>query len=552
MMKPHSDAQSSQIRGSQTRRLEQASDFNFAAANFGVENETSGEIDDSLLTSGFEIPTVFEQAGQNQPMPHGLPGARGFRARWMAKSQAMHDELSRVDTMSQSQPDSQSVGGWDAIPSDIKRQKLTDAAVVNAKITSEKTESMQIHNNERLASLEAMQRFRNHSIQMPWEKGPLAPVFGAPMPALPAAKTLVSPIVGLVDTLAPTVLFSQGSSVPIGPISKIAFKRIAAAKCVVQEDEMLARCLNPIKSLVEMDLQGTEVGVKLCNMAGGLDEAADVLQMLIDCFARKATATVLKRTSSLRALAGWMVDSNQTTIWSMTEQQLYNFMCALREQHAAPTQASQTLEALNFLDNALKFRKMVCKDLLSSRVVGAAHSMYLEKRKLKQAPRLTEAAVKALEIVCVSNTSLLRTAVLGVLLFCVFASAHWSDFSQLESIWVDRCGGLVLVEAETSRHKTSKSKETKTRLLPFTALGRFCCEEVWGECFVEALNAIKENTGLPLLPSWNDKSGIWAISPMTTAGASLFLKEFLETVLGDEGAAKYGSLSGKPTERKLR
>ena len=69
--------------------------FQFAAANFGVENETSGEIDDSLLTSSFEIPTVFEQAGQNQPMPHGLPGARGFRARWKAKSQAMHDELSR-------------------------------------------------------------------------------------------------------------------------------------------------------------------------------------------------------------------------------------------------------------------------------------------------------------------------------------------------------------------------------------------------------------------------------------------------------------------------
>ena len=46
---------------------------------------------------------------------------------------------------------------------------------------------------------------------------------------------------------------------PIGSISKIAFKRIAAAKSVVQENEMLARCLNPIKSLVEMDLQGTEM-----------------------------------------------------------------------------------------------------------------------------------------------------------------------------------------------------------------------------------------------------------------------------------------------------
>ena len=504
-MTPPSDAQSSQIQGSQTRRLEQASDFNFAAANLGAENETSGQIDDGFLTSGFEIPTVFEQVGQSQPMPHGLPGARGFRARWKAKSQAKHDELSRVDAMSQSQPDSQSLGEWNAIPSDIKRQKLTDAAVVNAKITNGKAEPTQIHNIERLVSLEAMQRFRTHNIQMPWEKGPLAPVFEAPMPALPAAKTLVSPIVGLVDTLAPTVLFSHGSSVPIGPISKFAFKRIAAAKCVVPEDEMPARCLNQIKSLMSMDLQDTEVGDKLCNTAGGLDEAADVLQILRDCFARKATATVLKRSSSLWALAGWMVGSNQTTIWSMTEQQLYDFMCALREQHAAPTKASHLLEALNFLDNALKFRKMVCKDLLSSRVVDAAHSMYLEKRKLKQAPQLTVTAVKALEIVCVSNTSLLRTAVSGALLFCVFASARWSDFSRLESIWTDRCGDLVLVEAETSRHKTSKSKEAKTRLLPFTASGRFCYEEVWGECFAEASNAIKENTDLPFLPSWNDR-----------------------------------------------
>ncbi|CAL1135623.1 unnamed protein product, partial [Cladocopium goreaui] len=60
------------------------------------------------------------------------------------------------------------------------------------------------------------------------------------MPALPAAKTLAPPIVGLMDTLAPTVLASEGSTVPIGPISKFAFKRIAAAKCVVPEDEMLA------------------------------------------------------------------------------------------------------------------------------------------------------------------------------------------------------------------------------------------------------------------------------------------------------------------------
>ena len=102
---------------------------------------------------------------------------------------------------------------------------------------------------------------------------------------------------------------------------------------------------------------------------------------------------------------------------------------------------------------------------------------------------------------------LLRTAVSGALLFCVFAVARWSDFARLENVWTDKCEDLVLVEAETARHKTSKSKEAKTRLLPFTAIGRFECEEAWGECFVDALDSIKHDTGLPFLPSWNDRSG---------------------------------------------
>ena len=34
----------------------------------------------------------------------------------------------------------------------------------------------------------------------------------------------------------------------------------------------------------------------------------------------------------------------------------------------------------------------------------------------------------------------------------------------MENIWTDRCGDLVLVEAETSKHKTSKSKQAKTSL----------------------------------------------------------------------------------------
>ena len=542
MMNFDFNAAPSDLQGSPTGLMDAASDLDVSDGNQVAEGFDSfqPELDEGMLQlhgASFEKP--------EEPL---IPTAKGFRARWKAKSQARQEEVSMLgDDVSNSQHDSMSLCSWQMMEPENKRQRTQKEVDTRLHDVSDTVGPMQLQNIARLSNLEAMQRFRNHDIKMPWEKGPLAPVFGGPMPSMIPSASFVSPKVGLIDTLAPAVLTKQDSPIPMGPISKFAVKRIAAAKCVVPEDEMLAKCLNQIKNLILLDLQGTEVGVTLCNLAGGLDESTDVLQVLRDCFAKKATATVLKRTSSLWYLAGWMLENEQTTIWTMTEGQLYSFMCALRDQQAAPTKASHLVEALNFFDNALRFRKIVCKTILSPRVLGAAHSMYLQKRKLKQAPQLTVAAVKALEIICTSNTNPLRTAVSGALLFCIFASARWSDFARLENIWTDRCGDLVLVEAETATHKTSKSKEAKTRLLPFTALGRFFCDEAWGDFFVQALHDINQATGRPFLPSWNDRSGTWAVSRMTTAEASLFLKEFLEPVLGEEEAAKFSSHSCKPT-----
>ena len=491
---------------------------------------------------------ALDQQGYGDITGNEVSAARGFRARWRARSQAKRDDLSMFGGgESDSQQQTPSTGSAPWMMPTVKRQKTQDETAMKSSSGSQEVNPMQLQNVARLASLEAMQRFRTHDIKMPWEQGPLAPIFGGPMPAMPPVKGLTPPVVGLIDTLAPAALTKQDSPMPTGPASKFAVKRIAASKCVIPEDELLSRCLNQIKSLLLLDLQGTEIGVALCNLAGGLDDSVDVLQILKDCFAKKATATILKRTTSLWSLAGWMLENEQTPIWSVTEQQLYSYMCSLREQDAAPTRASHVVEALNFFEANLRFTKTSCKTILSPRVQGAAHSMYLEKRKLRQAPQLTVAAVKTLEIICTSNTNLLRTAVSGALLFCVFASARWSDFARLEHIWVDRHEELVLVEAESSKHKTSKSKEDKTRLLPFTALGTFDSDDAWGESFVNALNEIKEITGRPFLPSWNDRAGTWGASPMTTAEASLFLKEFLEPALGQDAIAQFSSHSCKPT-----
>ena len=314
-------SQPSGIQGPPTGRLDSNQSFNFAADDFGISEGDHDVEHHSFTVDSLEKHDLLQQlASEGQTVPDTRHAVRGFRARWKAQSQARLDTFSnKEDAVSESQPDSQSLGVWEDGATSSKRPRVHESPHVNAQVAHESVEPLQLQNVARLASLEAMQRFRAHDIKMPWEKGPLAPVFGAPLPSMPNAKTLIPPLVGLVDTLAPVALTKQEVPVPVGPISKFAVKRIASARCVVPEDEMLARCLNQIKNLIVMDLQGTEVGVTLCNLAGGLDESADVLQILRDCFARKATATVLKRTSALWDLAGWMIQNEQTTVWTMSE-----------------------------------------------------------------------------------------------------------------------------------------------------------------------------------------------------------------------------------------
>ena len=315
----------------------------------------------------------------------------------------------------------------------------------------------------------------------------------------------------------------QDTHMPSGPISQFARKRIASARVVLNDDELLAKCLNQVKVLLLLDLSGTEVRITLCNLVGGLDETVDILQILKDCFSRKATATILKRTSAFWNLADWVMREELGSIWSLTEAQLYAYMCHLRESGAAASRASHALEALNFFQSTLRFKKMDIH-LMSSRVTGAAHAMYMNKRKLVQAPLLTVEAVIALEQACVSETNLLQTVVTGALLFCVFASARWADFVRIETLSVEEFQDVTLIEGATSKHKTAKSKEAKTRLLPYLALGRFSQAKSWGLVFLDAWNKVRDSTGQNFLPAWNDRSGTWASGPMTTAQASTFLK----------------------------
>ena len=116
---------------------------------------------------------------------------------------------------------------------------------------------------------------------------------------------------------------------------------------------------------------------------------------------------------------------------------------------------------------------------------------------------------------------------------------------HIDDIWKNVFSSMALLEADCSKHKTSISKEAKTRLLPFVCLGRFLEAKSWGVSFMEA----RDHFGLskPFLPSWNESTQTFGKHRMTTCEATCWIHELLEDGMSAKDALKFSSHSCKAT-----
>ena len=366
-------------------------------------------------------------------------------------------------------------------------------------------------------------------MKLPWETGPLAQVFTRD--SLAKRFEIRSSNIGLSDVLNPQA--KVRASVPESHDVKVSAqhvrKRIACTSYNIQDDELRSRALNRFRVLVSLDLHATGIGKSMLNCVGALDTSTDVLQVLSDALSSKATGTLLKRSSSLWRWANWIAATGRGTCFDQTEETLYQYMNHLRDTGAAPTAASHFVEAFRFSDQVFKLLKMNAHSVLTSRVTGAAHNMFLQKRKLQQAPAFTVEAVGIFEHLCNEDSRVHVRVICGTILFCIFACIRWFDAMRIESIWLDQYITMCLLEAETSRHKTSMTKESKTRLLPYTSLGRFLGASDWAQSFIQARSDAGLNDRKILLPSWNEVAQTWSAYPMSSGEATCWIRELLTT-----------------------
>ena len=457
----------------------------------------------------------------------------GLKKRCRSPSVGSPSEVAATDPLE--------LGSWDGVVpepvGDVESHKSLHG-IPSLEHEHEKSSTAAISNDVRIPQMHTQQTGvvtalsllrTSKRIKMPWEKGPLAPVFNRePVMKRFAVKPCA---IGLADVLSPEPKRSvQPSAIPVGTIAApqdLVKRRIAMTSYNIQEDELRSRALNKFKVLVSLDPHATKIGRSMLDALGRLEDNDTMMHILSDSLATKATGTLTKRASALWRWANWLAESRMGTCFRQTEANVYKYMNFLREQGYAPTAASHFLEALGFAHQVFTLCHMNPSTVLTSRVKGAAHSMFLQKRKLKQAPAFSVEAVRAFETMVLQDPRDHIKVICGSILFCILACIRWTDAMRIENVQLDRFSTILIVEASTSRHKTSMSKEHKTRLLPYTATGRFLSKAFWADSWFAARKDSGLENGLLFLPSWNEVSGTWSKQPMSSGEATCWIREIL-------------------------
>lgn len=374
-------------------------------------------------------------------------------------------------------------------------------------------------------------------LKQPWQKGPLAALFGRQKPfwEKPAWESSFSSV-GLADHISAS---DSVASIP-QPIKHLESTtlRIRASRFISTDDDLRRLSLSRYKTMVLLDVEATRLGLSLLSFAGTLCTDDELGQIFSDVFSPKSSGTILKRCNAMWRFSCWLQTRGLGSPFHQTEGVIYSYVCHLRQSEAGSTTPSQFIEALRFSNGLLGFCKCSLNDILSSRVVGAAHSMYLTKRIRKPAEVLHTNEVRALEFICNRDEQLHHRVIAGHMLFCLMSAARWHDSMHVVSMELSRAGHLTLVEALTAKHKSSRAKELQRELLPFTALGQALGPDAWSEAWLTARKLSNCDEWPHFMCSWSEQRHGWTSSRMSTAEATGWLRELLEPTVGFERSAQ--------------
>ena len=128
-----------------------------------------------------------------------------------------------------------------------------------------------------------------------------------------------------------------------------AKRRLMTSRLAKSDDALLTSALKKLRNLVLFWPEDSRLGRTLLSSAGAV-VGEDVLQQsLKDCFAGKAVATLVKRASDFTRFAEFQVSCNNGRPLNPSENDVYAYLCHLRQQGAGATAGESFISAWKFM-----------------------------------------------------------------------------------------------------------------------------------------------------------------------------------------------------------
>ena len=326
-----------------------------------------------------------------------------------------------------------------------------------------------------------------------------------------------SPMLGYSDFLKATLAPESVGESQVQPGLPVQTRRVKLAYVPADPDNLRAQSINRIRLMIESDLSATKLGKVLYELASDLGNEGKIAATLTDTFAKKASTTLYKRTSSLWAYFTKNSRGDYRATLHLTEARVCDYVSDLREE-AGASAAKHFAEALNFFDTLVGFLKFVVAEILSPRVKGVVHSAFAAKRPRRQARPLTAVEVKGLEELVLRASDEFVKMAAGFCLFCLANAGRWSDAQAAEGLKLDTSGRRPVIEAGTFRHKTGSSAERKTTLLPYVGFGRLLASNAWAKTWLDVVQQVKAKVRCEgfLMPAFSEKTGRWLPRKMSS------------------------------------
>ena len=515
-----------------------------------------------------EEPVLASEAADDSGERSGdSNGLRGFRKRWGSSEYRSPEQLSIDSSPGQKLPDLNSeqflqelddqfgdIGEWSMAGESVEYAPSSQgepAWETEGKVTV--TGNSEQEYSWKLQALQsATKRARLYSEKFPWESSNLNGVFG---PADPFSHTIVSGYKhmlspahdGIYDVLQ-SELSSGSHSIPVAEASSPPVRRIVllGARRETPDEDIRRVALLKLRDLIMGDPSATQLGVSLQHLLSEGNMSHVIEQSFHDCFRSKASSTLQKRANSLWKLSLLLAELGVLHPLRFSEEELYNALCLMREKGMGATSGQHVIEALHFLDGTAGLALCNIGDIISGRCRGVARDMHLSKDPLSQKHPLSVEQVEWLEQL-IQDAPGFQQCIIGQLLFCLHSCCRWRDSQRLKRAYVEHAKGECLLHADAISSKTSLTVDSKTRFLPYVAIGTGLLGEDWASTWLRSRSADAMIGGDFFLPSYSERCQCWIDQPMSASEATGWLREFLLRNEPSLELGKYGSHSCKCT-----